>query len=255
MVGLTTEHERIADADRPPLDRAGGNGAPPPGDDARAEVDLDDGDGRPPWWRRLVDAFTPQGRLQVLAGVAALCFLSGAVGYLVGTRSGFRSTDVDTGFLVDMSTHHDQAVSMALCAVDRATDPVVRGSAREVLVFQNRELGTMGVWLDERHGVRPDDPDHPAMAWMGTPTTAAAMPGMASADEIDALCSARGPDVDHRFLTLLRAHHRGGVHMAEYAGEHAASPGIAAFARALARNQRVEANEYTQMLRRLGFES
>src|SRR4051794_25980322 len=122
---------------------------------------------RPSTARRALDAVRPRGAFQVVLGIAALCFLAAAVGYLVGTRSPTPTSSADVGFLLDMSDHHDQAVSMAICAADRATDPVTRGFAREVLVFQNRELGRMQELLNDRGVERPNDEDRPAMAWMG----------------------------------------------------------------------------------------
>jgi uncharacterized protein (DUF305 family) len=112
----------------------------------------------------------------------------------------------------------------------------------------------MQIWLDERGTDRPTDDDREAMRWMGMTSTAKTMPGMATDAQVDALCAAKGREVDRLFLTLMRDHHLGGVHMAEYATAHAASPEIREFASVMAKNQAVEAKEYTATLQRLGFE-
>jgi uncharacterized protein (DUF305 family) len=207
-------------------------------------------------FRRALAAMTPDGPLQVAMGVFALCFLTGAIGYAVGTnRSPVPSSEVDIGFLLDMSSHHDQAITMALCAADRAEDAITRDFAKEVLVFQNRELGKMDAWLTERGERRPDEDEaRPAMRWMGMQTSASQMPGMATQEQLDSLCSAKGKEIDRQFLQLLREHHRGGTHMAEVAAANAADPEIRELAGIIARNQKAESSEYTATLKKLGFE-
>jgi uncharacterized protein (DUF305 family)/uncharacterized protein YcnI len=206
--------------------------------------------------RRMLPAFTPHGPLQVAVGIAALCFLAGAVGYLVGTRqSPVATSAVDQGFLFDMSDHHDQAVTMALCGSSRATDPLVQKMAREILIFQNRELARMASLMEQMRVGRPETTDEAprtAMDWMGMPVPVDQMPGMASPAALDKLCTATGLDADKQFLTLMRAHHEGGVHMAEYAAANAANPSVTSLAGVMARNQRIEVNEYTAQLQRLG---
>lgn len=226
----------------------GGDG----GDGGGGDDEGDDGAGAS-WPRRAVAALAPQGPWQTLAGVLALCFLAGAVGYLVGTRqSPVPTSEVDVGFLADMSDHHDQAVAMALCTVSRAKDPVVQSMAAEVLVFQNLDLARMASLLEQMRVERPPMEGRTAMDWMGMGTPVASMPGMASPDELRALCSTDDRDLDRRFLTLMRAHHVGGIHMAEYAADRAANPSVRSLAAAMARNQSIEVKEYTSLLGRLG---
>ena len=205
-------------------------------------------------WRRAVAAVAPQGPLQVAVAVVVLAFLAGAVGYFVGTRDGRPTSDLDAQFLYDMSDHHDQAVTMAACAVSNAASPTVKDFAKEVLIFQNRELGIMDTWLAEQGKTRPSEEDRTAMAWMGMPTKVASMPGMATDDEMAALCKATGTEADRQFLTLMRAHHEGGIHMAEVAAEKGADPRVKDFADTVARNQRVEVNEYTGVMKQLGYQ-
>jgi uncharacterized protein (DUF305 family) len=220
----------------------------------RDEADDGAGDGRGSPGRRVVAALGPQGPWQVGLAVVALCFLAGAVGYLVGTRQPPVPTSaVDEGFLVDMSAHHDQAVQMALCTVSKAQEQLVQSMAQDVLVFQNRELARMASLMEQARIERPDDGGRTAMAWMGMPTPVASMPGMASEADYQALCRATGRDVDRRFLTLMRAHHLGGVPMADVAAQQAASISVRTLAGAMARNQRIEANEYAAAQQRLGL--
>ena len=91
-------------------------------------------------------------------------------------------------------------------------------------------------------GQAQERPGTTAMAWMGMPVDAADMPGMASEAEIAALGEARGHDADALFIPLMQEHHRGGVHMAEYAAENAESEFVRTLAERMARNQRIEIN-------------
>jgi uncharacterized protein (DUF305 family) len=205
---------------------------------------------------RAVEALRPRGAIQIVVAVLAVCFLAGTVGYVIGGAGSGRppSSAVDEGFLVDMSDHHDQAIQMSLCTVDRATEATVRHFAAEVLVFQSNDIGLMQAWLADREVTRPDTLDRPAMAWMGMATPASSMPGMATDAQLKELCTATGRDVDRLFLQLMREHHKGGIHMADDAKDRAADPVLRAFAAKMATNQTVEVNEYTQTLVRLGFE-
>jgi uncharacterized protein (DUF305 family) len=195
-----------------------------------------------------------QDRRQLLVLGLALAFLVGAVGYLIGVRTtdGVPSNEVDVGFLEDMTSHHDQAVKLALIELSRGSDRTAREFAQEVILFQRYELGRFRNFQDERGVANPEySPDRRTMAWMGMPTPLADMPGMASEDDIAALEAAEGIEADRLFLGLMRDHHLGGVHMAAYAAVHAADPAVREMAGIMARNQRLEVNEYDDLLRRL----
>jgi uncharacterized protein (DUF305 family) len=232
---------------------------PDDGHDRRSDDELDGGEplrGDPPSGRgaKLVAAVAPRGPWQIVLALGALCFLAGSVGFLVGTRqSPVPTSAVDVGFLVDMSDHHDQAVGMALCTVNRAEEPLVQSMAREILVFQNRELARMASLLEQMRAERPESEGRTAMTWMGMPTPVESMPGMASAEDYARLCSATGRDVDRFFLLLMRAHHVGGLHMTDVAAKDAVSPSVRSLATTMARNQRIEVNEYTAAMERLGL--
>lgn len=182
--------------------------------------------------------------------LVALAFLAGAAGFAVGANQGPPSSQVDEGFLQDMSDHHEQARTMAIVASEHATDPVVRNFAREVIIFQQYELGLMQAYLAERDLLRADA-DRMAMAWMGMPTPVAEMPGMATEEQLDAQAEARGLDADIAFLELMIEHHKGGLHMSEDAEVRAEDPKIRRLAEAMANVQAGEINEYESALSRL----
>lgn len=186
--------------------------------------------------------------------IAALMFLGGAIGYLVGMRGADTPTSaVDTGFMSDMSDHHDQAVQMAIMELAHGQDPTVKGFAQDVLLFQRSELGAMAVLLQDHGASRPEyDPQRTVMAWMGMSTDLASMPGLATEEEMAELEAARGAASDLLFLELMSAHHEGGVHMAQYAAQNASDPRVRELADRMARYQAVEVREYRMAQERLG---
>src|SRR5262245_18471816 len=90
----------------------------------------------------------------------------------------------DTGFARDMSTHHGQAVEMALIIRDRTEDPQLKALATDIVLTQQSQIGIMSGWLQVWE-LSPNS-YNPAMAWMGHPTEGL-MPGLATAEEIQQL--------------------------------------------------------------------
>ncbi|HEY8523649.1 MAG TPA: DUF305 domain-containing protein [Acidimicrobiales bacterium] len=190
---------------------------------------------------------------RALALAAALAFLGFAVGVLVSDDDPPGEGSVDVGFYRDMILHHEQALSMASLELAHGENQTVRGYAREVLTFQSFEIGVMRQTL-EGWGHAPSSPSDEVMAWMDMPTPADDMPGLASDAEMDELADARGRASDELFLELMARHHRGGLHMAEYAAEHADDEGVRELAARMARNQTQEISEYRITARDLGFD-
>ena len=194
----------------------------------------------------------PPSRGQAVGLVLSLLFLAGAVGYMVGGDRPPGRSSPEVGFLQDMTIHHDQAVEMANLVLDRATEPLVRTFAREVLITQRYELGLMSAWLGEwGHGYDTERPE--AMAWMGVPTPVEEMPGMASAVQMHTLRRAQGRQVDALFLAMMIEHHRGGADMADAALRVVDDADVRVLAEGVARNQRIEINEYQAARQGLGL--
>jgi uncharacterized protein (DUF305 family) len=186
----------------------------------------------------------------------AVAFLVGAVGYLIGVRTTESEGDlsaIDVGFLQDMLDHHDQAVELALLELANGEDPTARDFAQETIIFQRREIGIMERLLEE-HGETRGAIPRDVMGWMSMTTPLAEMQGMASDAEIEELRQARGAEADRLFLQLMREHHQGGTHMADYAAGLGSNERVRELARQIAEYQRIEVREYTQLMQRLGFE-
>ena len=190
----------------------------------------------------------------MLLAVASL--LVGLVlGWAVFGRGGFPlDGSAEAGFARDMQTHHGQAVEMSLLVNDRSTDEGVRIMAKDIATSQQNQAGQMFAWL-QLWGLSPTG-SQPAMAWMGgdhhgatsASGDAAAMPGMASAEDIASLTAASGVDADRIFLSLMIEHHRGGVEMADAVLARSDRKEVVTLARAMKAAQASEITTMQQML-------
>lgn len=157
------------------------------------------------------------GTAWLAIAVVAGLLLGYAAGLLTPgiTRPG--DVSAEAGFARDMSTHHAQAVEMAMLAHEKASDPDVRQFAADISLTQQAQIGMMRTWLQEWQ-LDPTG-SQPRMAWMPDGSAAmrpdGLMPGMATDAEREQLRQATGRDFDVLFLKLMRTHHLGGIHMAE----------------------------------------
>jgi uncharacterized protein (DUF305 family) len=155
--------------------------------------------------------------VSILAVCTVLALLIGAAaGYLVPLLARPGDTSADAGFLRDMSNHHAQAVEMAMIAHAGTTVPDIRTLATDIALTQHGQVNIMQTWLRD-WDLSPTG-TQPPMAWM--PGAAGSvrdglMPGMATQAQMDALRAATGRQLDVQFLTLMRQHHLGGIHMAQ----------------------------------------
>jgi uncharacterized protein (DUF305 family) len=140
----------------------------------------------------------------------------GLGGYLLAQPHNPGDDSAEAGFLRDMSTHHAQAVEMSMIAHANSDNPAVVSLAGDIALTQHQQIGYMQAWLRDWN-LSPTG-TQPAMAWM--PDSAGAvvnglMPGMATPDQLAKLRVAKGTELDVEFLTLMRQHHLGGIHMAQ----------------------------------------
>lgn len=160
--------------------------------------------------------------------------------------------EVDVGFLRDMLDHHEQALLISNIYLDERPDSGVAPYAREVLMFQEREIGWMQDWLaEEDYAV--GEPDRMAMQWMGGAMPVAEMPGMQSQEQLDELDAATGEDADRLFFQMMADHHLGGIQMGDHAKLNGARQEIIDFAANVSKNQAIEIAEYQAAYERLGL--
>lgn len=160
--------------------------------------------------------------------------------------------EVDVGFLRDMIDHHEQALLISNIYLAERPNSGVAPYAREVLLYQQRDIDRMKDWLADE-GYALGEPDRTAMQWMDAPVPVAEMPGMQSQERLDELDAATGADADRLFFQLMTDHHLGGIHMGDHAKLNGAREEIMDFAAGVSRNQAIEIAEYQDAYERLGL--
>ena len=130
---------------------------------------------------------------------------------------GFNDADVD--FATDMIQHHAQALEMVDLTLGRDLDPEVVALTEQIRAAQTPEIEKMADWLQEwdepvpetsRDHANAHAEDHGASAEMDMD-----MPGMMSADEMEALENASGEAFQTMWLKMMIDHHEGAVEMAK----------------------------------------
>jgi uncharacterized protein (DUF305 family) len=200
----------------------------------------------------------------VVAAVVVATLLAGGA-FLAGrlTSGAVSSPTTDSaaaGFLRDMQVHHAQAVLMSLTIRDRTDDEAVRLLAYDIATAQAGQAGQMYGLLNAWD--LPQAGPGRAMDWTRLPTidgsdgghsmddsvSAADMPGMATPAQLADLDAAEGDDAVRLFLTLMIAHHEGGVEMAEAVLARSDVPQIVSLAGGIERSQLAEITLMQDML-------
>ena len=131
--------------------------------------------------------------------------------------------DADVSFASDMITHHAQALSMVDLTLDRTLDPEVQALAEDIRDAQAPEIEMMADWLttwgeevpatmrDHANAGHDMEDMSDNMDDMGHDD----MPGMMTADDMDALENASDAEFQDMWLEMMVEHHEGAVEMAE----------------------------------------
>ena len=138
----------------------------------------------------------------------------------VGGSASF--SDADVSFAQNMIPHHQQAVEMAVIALDdaRGASAGVKDLAMRIQGAQQPEIDLMTGWLTTwNKEVMPagemEGMDHSSMG---------GMEGMMSAEEMTSLESATGPAFDKAWMDMMVRHHEGAVAMAKTVQSDGTSP-------------------------------
>lgn len=204
----------------------------------------------------------------LVIALVALLLAVGFGGWIVGTAnpaSPYPSdASVEAGFARDMQTHHQQAVQLSMIIRDNSSNPAVRSIAYDIALTQQQQSGQMFAWLELwglsqtgesmtwMSGLLPGNTNHAEHGTSpesGAPTMSSM--GMATEAQIKALTAARGAAADRQFLTLMIAHHRGGVEMAKAYLEHGSNPMVSTFAEKIVKTQAAEISALNQLLDQL----
>ncbi len=192
-----------------------------------------------------------------LAGVLVLGLLVGLGGGLLISQRDSTSTpgdnSVEAGFLRDMMNHHAQAIEMAMIAHANSNTPAIVNIADDIALTQQGQKGYMQAWL-RAWNLSPTS-SQPVMAWMPDSARSVVnglMPGMATPEQMAALRQATGKQLDSQFLTLMRQHHLGGIHMAQEAVRLSENADVDWIAQSMVSGQQAEITVFDNLLKQLG---
>ncbi|GAB3028891.1 lipoprotein [Nocardioides flavus (ex Wang et al. 2016)] len=140
-----------------------------------------------------------------------------------GEVSTTEHNDADVAFASDMITHHAQALSMVDLTLDRPLDPEVQALAEDIRAAQAPEIETMADWLTAWGEEVPETMRDHANAGhdMGDMSDTMDdmghddMPGMMTAEDMDALENASDEEFQDMWVEMMVEHHEGAVEMAE----------------------------------------
>jgi len=188
-----------------------------------------------------------------LAVILAFGLVAGGLGgYLLAQPQNPGDTSAEAGFLRDMSTHHAQAVEMSMIAHANSDNSAIVTLAGDIALTQHQQIGYMQAWL-RTWGLSPTGTEA-TMAWM--PNSAGAvvnglMPGMATPDQMAKLRTAKGTELDIQYLTLMRQHHLGGIHMAQEIVSMSKNTDVTWLAQTMVQGQQAELVVIDEMLKQL----
>lgn len=109
----------------------------------------------------------------------------------------------DVRYVQQMIQHHAQALELTGLVPTRSRSAAVKRLAERITAAQQPEIGAMEGWLT-RHGRSGQSGTHDH----------GAMPGMATAGQLEELGAAKGAAFDRLFLKLMITHHQGAIAMA-----------------------------------------
>ena len=207
-------------------------------------------------------AFIPSNlRISVWLVLLSLSLSACSPAESTAPQSHSQPSAIDIGFAQHMSQHHDQAVllvSLFLQNHQTALRPFARGMHDAQLL----ELGQMRGWLSlwgqalvpktramDWMLVGRQAPDKKLQAYLlACQDSPGGMPGLATAEQLNALMQAKGAQRDALFLRLMQGHHEGGLPMLEFAAREAKLVPVRQLAQRMLQEQTREAAKISAAL-------
>ena len=187
--------------------------------------------------------------MNLIVLLVATIVLTAGTGFVVGERNATPSPNaVDIGYLQDMRAHHEQAVEMSLIYIAKPdAAAILRTIAKEIALNQAVDIGRMIQLLRDK-GKAEANESGTAMTWMSHALPLDRMPGLATTRDLESLIASTGAVADRIFVTLMIAHHEGGIPMSDYAAKHAATNEVRAMAGSASKSERDETAELRRLL-------
>ena len=199
----------------------------------------------------------------VTSSMSSAMMSSGSVAMPMPVAPAGPHNQADITFAQQMTIHHRGAIAMADLAPTRADSSQVKTLAVAIKAAQAPELIEMTGWLaawapsTDMNGM-PTTTAAPSsttggtggMAGMGD-STAAAMPGMMTDQQMTELTAASGVTFDKMFLQLMITHHEGALTMATTEKAEGSNPAALKLADSITISQTAQITQMQTMLKGL----
>jgi uncharacterized protein (DUF305 family) len=156
----------------------------------------------------------------------------------------FNAADVE--FATSMIPHHAQAIQMVTLTGGRTLDPPVQQLANQIRDAQVPEVETMSDWLSAWGEEIPEtsldhvNAGHDMSEMPSMDSSHDDMPGMMSAEEMQALADASDAEFQTMWLEMMVEHHEGAIEMAKTEQAEGKYPDAIALAEAIETAQQAE---------------
>jgi uncharacterized protein (DUF305 family) len=120
-------------------------------------------------------------------------------------------SQADVEFMQGMIMHHAQAVEMTALIASHTENKELRSLGARISSSQSDEIKLMQRWLAARR--ERISVDMPGMDMSRHSSHQQLMPGMLTAEQMEALRKAKDAEFDHLFLTGMIQHHHGALTM------------------------------------------
>ena len=159
--------------------------------------------------------------------------------------------DADTMFAQMMIPHHEQAVQMSevMLAKDDL-DPDIEALANKIVAAQGPEIDQLKTML-ETWG-EPTSMQSGGMEGMDHGSdSGAGMEGMMTEEQMQELEAAEGTEAAEMYLTMMTAHHRGAIDMAQEEVAEGQNPQAIEMAQKVIEDQEAEIQEMERLLQQI----
>lgn len=173
------------------------------------------------------------------------------------TRNSAEPNQADVDFATDMIQHHAQALSMVDLTRGREIDDAFGKLVEGIQDAQAPEIETMTAWLTAwgeevpatmRDHVNSGHGAEPGAGMEGTDHEMAEMPGMMTAEQMQALGDASDAEFEELWITMMIEHHEGAVAMAQAEVDGGSYGPARELAQAIIDGQQREIDEMRAML-------
>ena len=125
------------------------------------------------------------------------------------TLSGLDGADLEVTYMAAIIPHHQSAIEMAQLELERGESPDIRTHAENIISNQQHQIEQFTRWLEEWHGLTPDDARRAAPKEAQSEMAAMESESQEMIDELSA--TPAGHPFDVAFVQRMIPHHQAGI--------------------------------------------